>query len=224
MNVIVIGCGRVGVELAPALHQSHPVAVIDPDPRAFDRLGLHFSGRTVQGDGMDRDALQRAGIENAQALAAVTDSDNVNVIVARVAREIFHVERVVARVYNPRRLPMYEKLNLQTVSSSSWGAHRIEQLLIHPGMQSLSSAGNGEVQIYEMTVPGEWSGRRLSELVPADSAIPVALARGGRGLLPAADFLLQSQDVLQVSATDQGLKILRERVHANGHSREGSGD
>ncbi len=132
MNVIIVGCGRVGVELALSLHQNHLVTVIDPDGRSFDRLGLHFSGRTVQGEGMDRYSLMRADIENADALAAVTSSDNVNAIVARVARDIFHVKRVVARVYSPRRLPIYEKLNLQTVSSSSWGAHRIEQMLTHP--------------------------------------------------------------------------------------------
>jgi trk system potassium uptake protein TrkA len=130
---------------------------------------------------------------------------------------------VVSRVYNPRRLPLYEKLSLQTVSSSSWGAHRIEQLLIHPAMQSLASAGNGEVQVYEMTVPAEWSGRKLSELVPAEWAIAVALVRAGRGLLPGAGSLLEAQDVLHVSATEQGLKILRERVHANGNSLKGTG-
>lgn len=221
MNVIIVGCGRVGVELALSLHDSHRVSVIDPKPDAFDRLGMRFSGRTVQGDGLDRNVLQRAGIETAEALAAVTSSDNINVIISRVAREMFGVRRVVSRVYNPRRLPLYEKLNLQTVSSSSWGAHRIEQLLIHPGMQSLSSAGNGEVQVYEMTIPAEWSGRKLSELVPAGSAIAVAVARAGRGLLPGADFLLEAQDVVHVSATDQGLKVLRERVHANGNTAEG---
>lgn len=219
MKVIIVGCGRVGVELALSLHTEHQVAVINPDPRAFDRLGLHFMGRTVQGDGMDRDALLRAGIETADALAAVTNSDNVNVIVARVAHQIFKVPRVVARVYNPRRRPIYEKLGLQTVSSSSWGAHRIEQLLIHPGLQSLYSAGNGEVQVYEMPVPPEWAGRKLADLVPAGSAIPVALARAGRGLLPGGDLLLQPDDVLQVSATDEGLRILRERVRSNGHDK-----
>jgi len=217
MNIVIVGCGRVGVELALALHQNHTVSVIDRNSRSFDRLGLHFSGRTVQGHGMDRTALERAGIETASALAAVTSSDNVNAIVARIAQDIFHVNRVVARIYNPRRAPIYEKLNLQTVSSSSWGAHRIEQLLVHPGMQSVSSAGNGEVQVYELTVPSEWSGRKLSELVPMEHAIPVALARNGKGILPRGEIMLESQDILQVSSTVDGVKILRERVHENGN-------
>lgn len=222
MNIIIVGCGRVGVELALALHQNHSVSVIDRNSQAFDRLGLHFSGRTIQGHGMDRTTLERAGIETAQALAAVTSSDNVNAIVARVARDIHHVHRVVARLHNPRRAPIYEKLNLQTISSSSWGAHRIEQLLVHPGMQSVSSAGNGEVQVYELTVPPEWNGRRLSEFVPMEYAIPVAIARNGKGILPRGEMILESQDILQVSSSPEGVKLLRQRVHenGNGHRKE----
>ena len=222
MNIIIVGCGRVGVELALALHQNHNVSIIDRNSQAFDRLGLHFTGRTIQGHGMDRTALERAGIETTLALAAVTSSDNVNAIVARIARDVYHVRRVVARLYNPRRAPIYEKLNLQTISSSSWGAHRIEQLLVHPGMQSISSAGNGEVQVYELTVPSEWSGRKLSELVPMEYAIPVALARNGKGILPRAEMLLELQDILQVSSLPEGVKLLRERVHenGNGHRKE----
>lgn len=217
MKIIVVGCGRVGVELALSLQAGHLVTVIDSDPRAFDRLGLHYSGRTVRGEALDRDVLLRAGVETADALAAVTASDNVNVIVASVARKIYRIQRVVTRVYSPRRRPIYEKLNVQTVASSSWGAHRIEQLLVHPGLQSLFAAGNGEVQVYEMPIPDEWSGRKVADLVPVGTALPVALARGGRGLLPGADTLFETDDVLQVSATDAGIKILRERVHANGH-------
>lgn len=206
----------VGVELALALHQNHLVSIIDQNARSFDRLGPHFSGRTVQGHAMDRTVLERAGIETVNAVAAVTSSDNVNAIVARIARDIYHVNRVVARIYNPRRAPIYEKLNLQTVSSSSWGAHRIEQLLIHPGMQSVSSAGNGEVQVYELTVPSEWNGRRVSDLVPMEYAIPVALARNEKGMLARSEIVLEAQDLLQVSSTPDGVKILRERVHENG--------
>jgi len=222
MNIVIVGCGRVGVELALALHEKHIVSVIDRNPHSFDRLGLHFKGRTVQGHGMDRNALERAGIESADALAAVTSSDNVNAIVARIAQDIYHVKRVVARIYNPRRAPIYEKLNLQTVSSSTWGAQRVEQLLVHPGMQSIASAGNGEVQVFEMTVPADWTGRKISELVPMEHAIPVALARNGRGILPRSEIVLESQDILQVSSTPAGVEILRERLHenGNGHGKE----
>jgi trk system potassium uptake protein len=219
MNIIIVGCGRVGAELALALHQNHVVSIIDRNSRSFDRLGLHFSGRTIQGHGMDRTVLERAGIQETDALAAVTASDNVNAIVARVARDMYHVHRVVARVYNPRRAPIYEKLNLQTVSSSSWGARRIEQLLVHPGMQSISSAGNGEVQVYEMTIPSEWSGHLVSELVPMEHSLPVALTRNGKGILPHSETRLEPQDILQVSSTAEGVRILRERIHENGNGK-----
>jgi len=219
MNIVIVGCGRVGVELALSLHLDHAVSVIDREARSFDRLGLHFSGRTIQGHGMDRIALERAGIESADAVAAVTSSDNVNAIVARVARDVYRVNRVVARVYNPRRASIYEKLGLQTVSSSAWGAHRIEQLLIHPGMQSISSAGNGEVQVYEMIIPSEWSGRKLSEMIPVEHAIPVAITRNGKGILPRAEIVLEPQDILQVSSTPEGVKILRERARGNGNGQ-----
>ena len=220
MNIIIVGCGRVGVELALALYQNHAVSVVDRNLQSFDRLGLHFTGRTIQGQAMDRNVLERAGIETAHALAAVTSSDNLNAIVSRIAQDIYHVKRVVARIYNPRRAPVYEKLNLQMVSSSSWGAHRMEQLLVHPGLQSVSSAGNGEVQVYELTVSPEWNGHQIAELVPMEHAIPVALARNGKGLLPRAEMVLESEDVLQVSSTCEGVKILRERIHENGNGHK----
>lgn len=220
MNVMIVGCGRVGVELALSLCHQHSVAVIDINARAFDRLGSDFRGRTVQGEGFDREVLKRAGIESADALAAVTSSDNVNVVVARIARDLYHIPRVVARVYNPRRLPIYEKFGLQTVASSSWGAQRIEQLLLHPGLHSLFSAGNGEVQLYEISVPEEWSGRPLSELVPVQGAVTMALVRCGRAMLPERATPLQAQDLLHVSATAEGVAGLRRRLQENGHGKE----
>ncbi len=213
MKVIIVGCGRVGVELALSVHREHQVTIIDRDVRSFDRLGPHFSGQTIQGEGMDRSVLLRAGIESADTLAAVTSSDNVNAIVARIAREIFHVRQVAARLYNPRRAPVYEKLNIQTVSSSSWGAERIEQLMLHPGLLNVASARDGEVKVFEITVPAEWNGRRLDELAPLEHTIPVMLERDGRGLLPRADMVLETQDILQISATTEGARILRRHVH-----------
>lgn len=216
---IIVGCGRVGTELALSLvRQNQIVTVVDSGPRAFEALGVEFRGRTVQGEAFDREVLRRAGIESAHGLAAVTNSDSINIVTTRVARDIFRVPHVVARIYNPRRAPIYERLGLPTVLPSAWGARRIEQILLHPGLQSISSLGNGEVQIYEITIPEEWEGRSLQELVPADHARTVGLARGGRGVLPAADIRLKAHDLLQVSATNEGIALLRERLpgHGNG--------
>jgi len=214
MNVIIVGCGRVGVELAHTLHKEHSVTVIDKNARAFDQLGLDFLGHTTQGDALDRKALQRAGVETAEALAAVTALDNVNAIVARIARDVFHVQQVVARVYKPSRLPIYEKLELETVSSSSWAAERIKQLMTHPGLTSLSISGEGAVQYYEMKVPQKWAGHKLSEFLPEGEAVPAIVLRNGRDLLPTLDTVAKQNDVLQLSATTQGAELLRTALRA----------
>jgi trk system potassium uptake protein TrkA len=219
MNVIIVGCGRVGVELALALGHKHTVTVIDTNPRAFDRLGSDFIGRTVQGEGFDQEVLKRAGIRSADALAAVTSSDNVNVIVGRMARDLYHVPRVVARVYNPRRIPIYEKFGLQTVASSTWGAERIEQIILHPGLQSVFSAGNGEVQLYEINIPEEWNDHPLFDLLPEKGALAMALVRSGKASLPDSTSRLKFEDILHVSATTEGITVLRQRLHENGNGK-----
>ena len=212
-TIIIVGCGRVGIELAQSIsQQGHSVSVIDANARSFDRLGMEFRGRMIQGDALDGDALRRAGIETAHGLAAVTSSDSANIVTARIARDVFKVAHVVARIYDPMRGPIYEKLGLQTIASSSWGAARIEQLLLHSGMESVYSAGNGEVQLYEITVPSAWEGQRLSDLVPAGEASPAALARGGRGQLPNGETRLQAGDILQISATAEGAAALHARL------------
>lgn len=213
-HIIIVGCGRVGAELAVSLWQKgHRVTVLDANPRSFERLGTEFQGRTVQGDGMDQEALKRAGIAEAHALAAVTTSDSVNIVVARVAQDIFYLKHVVARVYNPRRTPVYEKLGLQTIASSSWAAQRIEQVILHPGMRSLHMVGGGEVEVYEISVPKEWDGRLVRDLLPAEGAALVALARSGHGLIPTPETPLQVNDLLQVSATTAAAVLLRQRLH-----------
>jgi trk system potassium uptake protein TrkA len=185
---------------------------MDVNPRSFDRLGNDFKGRLVQGDALDREALRRAGIEQAHGLAAVTSSDSANIVTARIARDIFGVEHVVARVYDPHRTPIYEKLGLQTVASSSWGARRIEQLLLHPGLNSVATVGNGEIQVYEITVPEAWAGQALNTVLPVGEALAVALVRGGRALLPEPDASLQAFDIVQVSASPSGAAAIRQRL------------
>lgn len=216
LQIIIVGCGRVGIELANSIAgKNHSVTVVDSNAKAFDRLSPDFSGRLVHGDVLDQETLHRAGIETADAFAAVTTSDSHNIIAAWIARDRFQVERVVARVYNPARAPIYEKLQLQTIASSSWGAQRIEQLILHPGLQSVCSAGNGEVQIYELTVPESLVGQKVAAL-QMTNVMPVAIARGGRGIMPAPDLVFQAHDILQVSATSEGVAALRAKLNING--------
>jgi trk system potassium uptake protein TrkA len=216
-EIIIVGCGRVGVELALSIaRQNYRVTVVDMNPRAFDRLGPDFTGRTVQGEGIDQEVLKRAGVETAHGFAAATTSDSVNIVAARVARDIYKIEHVVARIYNPRRASIYERLGLQTIASSSWAAQRMEQLLLHSGLKSVHSVGNGEVQLYEIVVPRAWAGQRLSALTADTGAVPVSLTRGGRATLASVEAVLQAQDVVHISATAEGVAALETRLNGRG--------
>jgi trk system potassium uptake protein TrkA len=213
-DIVIVGCGRVGVELALSVsRQGYNVAVMDANAKAFDRLGAGYHGRTILGDALDYGALKRAGIETAHGLAAVTASDSANLVVARVARDMFKVEHVVARVFEPARAPIYEMLGLQTAAPSSWGAQRIEQLLLHPAVHSVYAAGGGEIQIYEIRIPDSWQNHPLSELATLDGVRPVVVSRGGRAMLPADDLVLQAQDLLVASATSAGLALVRQKLN-----------
>ena len=213
MNIVVVGCGRVGAELAYRLFQKgHQVAVIDQVASAFDNLPEDFRGRTIEGEVLAQDVLRRAGIEQAEGLAAVTNSDSLNAVVAHLARTVYNVPQVVVRNYHPRWRPLHEAFGLQVVSSTSWGAQRIEELLYHADARSVFSAGNGEVEIYEFVVPEAWRGHGLEELLPAGQCLAVALTRAGRAMLPSQGVRLEGGDILHLSATLAGIEALRHRV------------
>lgn len=217
MHVIIVGCGRVGAELANRLYQrGNQVAVIDQVEAAFNNLTPDFRGRIVEGDALNRDVLRRAGIFQADALAAVTNSDTLNAVVGHIARSFFQVPCVIVRNYDPRSRPLFEVFGLQVVGSSSWGAQRIEELLYRSDLRTVFSAGNGEVEIYEWMIPQEWEGRRLQEFLPMEGCVPVALTRAGRAILPSTDTILQRGDILNWSATEEGMDALRQRLHGGG--------
>lgn len=213
MNFIIVGCGRLGAELAYRLYtQNNQVTIIDRNPLAFNNLDPAFSGRTIEGDALNRDILQRAGVEHADGLAAVTNSDMLNAVIAHAVRMEFRVPQVYLRNYDPYWRPLHEAFGLHMVSSSSWGAQRIEELLYHAEMRTVFSAGNGEVEIYEFTIPGTWIGHTLDELIAGISGIPVALTRAGRSFLPSPEIILQQDDILSLSATLEGIQSLRKRL------------
>jgi trk system potassium uptake protein len=213
MNIIVVGCGRVGSELAYRLYQNgHRVTVIDIDASAFTNLPPDFRGRTLEGEPLNQDLLRRAGIEQADGIALVSSSDSVNAVVAHIAREVYGISNIVVRNYEPQWRSMYEVFNLQVVSSSSWGAQRLEELLYHVKMRSVFSAGNGEVEIYEFTVPPAWVDKPIKELLPNENCIPVGLTRAGTALLPDMNIQFVEGDVVLVSATLKGIEELRNKV------------
>lgn len=213
MNYIIVGCGRVGAELAYRLYKKgHNIAIIDQTAAAFDNLPHDFVGRTVEGEALNHTVLHRAGIENSDGLAAVTNSDPLNAVVAHIARISFKIPNIVVRNFDPHYRSLHETFGLQVISSSSWGAQRIEELLYYSDMRTVFSAGNGEVEIYEFTIPEVWSGKRLNELLPPEGCIPIALTRAGKAELINKVSILQDNDIILVSVTLEGINSLRSRL------------
>lgn len=214
MNFIVVGCGRVGAELSHHLFKrGHQVVAVDSNKEAFNRLHPDFRGRTLEGEGLAESVLERAGIREAHGLAAVTNSDTLNAVVAHTAREFYHVPVVVARNYDPNLRAVLEAFGLQIVGSTYWGAQRVEELLMNPLQKMVYSAGNGEVEVYEVQISEEWNGRTLGELLdPLKQCYPVALSRAGRAFLPEPGLKLQTGDLLNVSSTFEGIGALTERL------------
>jgi trk system potassium uptake protein len=213
MNIIVIGCGRVGAELAARLSlQGHMVVVVDQDEDAFNNLPVDFRGRTVEGEALSQEVLRRAGITEAHGLAAVTSNDSANAVIAHLARTEFKVPVVVVRNFDSRWRSVHEAFGHQVVSPSSWGAQRIEEMLYQQEMSAVFWAGNGEVELYEFTVPDNWEGKSCCALLPESGCILVALTRGGRAMLPDCAIQLQAGDQLLVSATLEGSVALREHL------------
>lgn len=217
MNFIIVGCGRVGAELCYHLFKSgHQVVVVDIDREAFNRLHPEFRGRTLEGEGLAEGVLERAGIREADGLAAVTNSDTLNAVVAHAARTLYNVPNVVARNYDPNLRSIIEAFGLQTVGSTSWGAQRVEELMMNPTQRMVYSAGNGEVEIYEVQIPKEWDGRTLGELLePLKNCYPAALSRAGKSFLPQAETKLQAGDLFNFSSTFEGMGALMTRLSEN---------
>lgn len=208
MHLIVVGCGRVGCLLAQQMaSEGHVVAVVDKNARAFKRLGSGFSGRTVLGIGFDRDILREAGVERADALAAVTNGDNSNYIAATVARDVFRVPTVVARIYDPQREVIYRELGIRTISSTSWAVHTIRRILQSNESVSTFQFGSGEVEMAEVVITGRLVGRLVRDLAVPSEIMPVVVVRRGRAFLPTPGVPLEEGDVVHVAvlATATGL-------------------
>ena len=216
MHVVIIGCGRVGAALTVELSRAgHSVAVIDKRPDAFDRLPPGFQARTLVGTGFDRDLLEEAGIEQAGAFVAVTNGDNSNIVAARVAREHYQVEKVIARIYDPRRAEIYERLNIPTVASAAWAAEQIEYLLFHGREELKETFAGGTLLHLQREIPDHLVGQPISSVEEEGQIEVVGVDRGGRGFIPVKDSRFQQADVahfiLLTDAVDR-LDILLEPV------------
>jgi trk system potassium uptake protein TrkA len=197
-----MGCGRVGSSLARALVRvGHEVAVIDRDPGAFLRLGKDFPGHRVTGVGFDRNVLQQAGIERAEAFAAVSSGDNSNIISARVSRETFGVQRVVARIYDAKRAAVYERLGIPTIATVPWTTDRFLRTLLGDTTATTWRDPTGTVAVTELTLHEDWYGRTVRDLEEATGARVAFLVRFGQGMLPDGKTVLQADDTVYVAAT-----------------------
>ena len=211
VHVVIMGCGRVGSSLAIELEAAgHTVSVIDQAREAFRRLGPNFKGRTVTGVGFDRDTLLEAGIQDADAFAAVSNGDNSNILAARVARETYGVQNVVARIYDPGRAEIYQRLGIPTVATVLWATDQILRRLTPEGSRSEWRDATGMVQLCEVHPQEDWYGRPtllIDQLTPARVAF---ITRLGEGLIPDEHTVLQQGDLVHVMVSDSDVTRTEE--------------
>jgi trk system potassium uptake protein len=206
VHIVIMGCGRVGSLIAHILEdKGHSVSVIDQDPEAFRKLRSGFKGSKITGIGFDRDVLTEAGIERAAAFAAVSSGDNSNVIAARVARESFGVQRVVARIYDPRRAEVYQRLGIPTVATVSWTADQMLRRLLPDGAESLWRDPTGAVMLAEVAYDDGWLGEKVQDLETASGVRIAFIARLGEAIIPTPNQVLQEGDVVHVIAEARSL-------------------
>jgi trk system potassium uptake protein TrkA len=213
MRVLIMGCGRVGSELSLALLEGgHDVTVIDKNPEAFWRYPPGEGARQMVGLGFDRELLEDAGIRDADAFIAVSSGDNSNIVSARVALEHFHVPKVIARIYDPRRAEIYGRLNIPTVATTTWGIKQIQLMLLHDREEIRESLGGGDILRVRVPVPEHLIGKPANTLNVDGKILVAGVSRGGTGFLPTPDSTLQAGDYLVVMMVKDGLEMLDQQL------------
>lgn len=206
-----MGCGRVGILLTQELCRGgHEVSVIDKNPSAFDRLPPDFKAKTVVGYGFDRQVLEEAGIREADAFLAVSNGDNSNIVSARVAREHYHVPMVIARIYDPTRADIYERLNIPTVSTTRWGVKQMILMLTHPREEIRESLAAGDLFRMRIEIPPHLVGKPVSRLSVEGRILVAGVDRGGSGFIPVPSSTFQGGDVAHLIVHKDALELLDE--------------
>lgn len=222
MHVIVVGCGRVGSGLAVSLTaEGHSVALIDKNERAFRRL-KDWDGQRLVGSGFDRDDLEKAGAERAGALAAVTSGDNTNILTVRIARETYEIPHVVARIYDPRRAEIYQRLGIPTVATVTWTIDQVRRRLLPAEDVQEWSDATGRLTMVERSLPDSWAGRSLSELEQPGRLTVIAVTRAGAPRLDARDLTGQEGDVLHLAVLDDALREVDQELARQAGSGSGT--
>lgn len=211
MHVVIMGCGRVGSELSHAMGRAHhDVVVIDKKADAFYKYPPGDHARTIVGLGFDRDVLEEAGIREADAFVAVSSGDNSNIVSARVALEHYHVPKVVARIYDPRRAEIYERLNIPTVATTTWGVRQIQLMLLHDRQEVREALGGGSLLRVRVPIAGQLVGKAVESLNVEGRILVAGVSRGGTGFIPTPSSRLQDGDYLIVMVEKDSMDVLDE--------------
>jgi trk system potassium uptake protein TrkA len=220
VHVVIMGCGRVGSELADRLEgRGHTVTVIDKREIAFRMLRFDFKGQKVHGYGFDEDVLREAGVERAGAFAAVSNGDNSNIVAARLAREKFEVPTVVARIYDPRRAEIYQRLGIPTVATVKWTTDQVMRFLIPDEIASDWKDPSEGISLVTVVLPTSWVGWTVEQLESSGHRRVVAVNRIGHARIPTANMILQEGDQVYLAVDEEGLDELRPMVIA-AHRRQ----
>lgn len=213
MRVIIVGCGRVGSELTIQLGKAgHDVTIVDKRPTAFDRLPPGFEARTLVGLGFDRELLVEAGVKEADAFISVTNGDNSNIVSARVAREYFHVPKVIARIYDPRRAEIYERLNIPTVATTTWGVKQILLMLSHEREEIKESLAGGDLFRMRLEIAPHLVGKPVRALNVEGKILVAGVDRGGHGFIPGASSSFQEGDIVHLILHKDAVDLLDEML------------
>lgn len=210
MKIVIFGCGRMGSGIAKNLiHSHHQVTVVDHDPQVFNRLGPAFSGQIIQGDALDEESFSMGEVNRADGLAAVTGSDTVNAVVARIAKQVFRVPKVVARIHDPLNAEIYRKLGIQTVTSVELGIVRITDMLTFSNLDVIHSIGNGGVNIVAFEIAKPHTGHSVSDItIPGEIKI-ISLTRNGRTIIPVQGTVFQNGDLIHIAVEENSIPRLK---------------
>lgn len=214
MYIIIMGCGRVGAQLAKVLTlEGHDLTVIDKNPSAFERLPRTFTGKKITGIGFDEEVLLEAGIERADAFIAVTNGDNSNIVGALSAKNRFLVPKVIARIYDPLREQLYQQLGVQTISSTSWAANKIKDLILHAELVRHLSFGSGEVDLIEGEIPPQLAGKKVADLNVPGEIMVTAIVRYGHAFIPGLGAAFEEKDGIQVVVESSSIPKLKKMLY-----------
>jgi trk system potassium uptake protein TrkA len=213
MKVIVVGLGRLGAGLTLSLiKKGHHVTVIDSNPEAFDKFGKDFKGTKVLGFGFDKDVLLKAKIDKVDAVVSCTESDEINAVIARIAKNIYRVPHAVARLYDSRKAEIYRRLGIQTISTTAWAIERATELLTYNQLDSVYELGNGNVTMIRIEVPSLLVGHKVNDLTVVGEIMVVSVSRNNKTFIPTLGTVLEAEDIIYITVQSTSAARLKSML------------